>query len=183
MKKTNSACGIFSIIFGIIGICCLGSWLAFFPLAIAVTLALFGIADETKYKWSSAVGIIFASIGILVCAVYMLFFIKDPKTIFSNKSRLKAYKNYVDEYYENDSYSDDGYYDEVNYDEYSDDGSYDYEQFYNDEAPEDEFYTDPEGFYTDSDEYYTDSEDYYTDPNATFAEPDAFYTDSGDEYF
>ena len=151
MKKTNSACGIFSIIFGIIGICCLGSWLAFFPLAIAVTLALFGIADETKYKWSSAVGILFAVIGILACAFYMLFFIKDPKTIFSNKSRLQAYKNYVDGYYEDDPYSDDAYYgDEYSdgYDDgYFDEGSFSDEEFYGGEAPEDEFYTDPEEFY------------------------------------
>lgn len=86
----NSAYGIVSILFGIIGIAFLGSWLAFFPIAVAIVLAMFGVADSTKYKWSSITGIVLAMIGLVLCSATLLIRHNDIRTILSSEGRIQS---------------------------------------------------------------------------------------------
>ena len=92
----NSAYGIISIFFGVIGIICLGNCMAFFQISIAIAFSMMGIADPEKYKWSSITGFCLAMIAIGLCCGNILIKNADFSTLLSGNS---VYRMDMDYYY------------------------------------------------------------------------------------
>ncbi len=145
----HSVCGILSIIFGAISICFLGSWLAYFPMATAVVLGMFCLADHERSSATGIVGVSLAVVAMLICSANLLLRNGPSGTIISSaKKALNA--EYNDEEYDDDYYDDDEYYDDEDYDDEDYDGG-DYDYGFDDED------------YDSSDEYSDEEADQDTD--------------------
>ena len=150
-KSGVNVYGILSIVFGAIALLCFGMWAAFFPIAVAMVLAYFGLIDPKKKKWTAIVGACLAAAAMLLCAINLLLRAGPTGTVLS-----------ADKGYESPFYSLNGYYD-------------DEDDWYSEEDDDDDWYYDDD---EDEEDWDYEDEEAYDDSDLTAMLPDSYDTGS-----